>query len=134
MPVFAKYIFHRLDSSLKDFVELNTELITRWDLSLTISCNFLSQTFESRTVGKYPFLGCCKTLLKPKTLGMQLAQIVKEFLKKCLFLAMCLVPFIPSIQRATFPKINLEILVSLLDVFSTLTSPDHFWHPEKKIA
>ena len=42
---------------------------------------------------------------------------------KCLFLAMCLVPFMPSIQRATFPKINLEILVSLLDVFSTLTSP-----------
>ena len=36
---------------------------------------------------------------------------------------MCLVPFMPSIQRATFPKINLEILVSLQEVFSTLTSP-----------
>ena len=47
-------------------------------ISRLISCNFLSQTVESRTVGKYTFLGCCKTLLKPKTLGMQLAQIGSE--------------------------------------------------------
>ena len=47
-------------------------------ISRLISCNFLSQTFESRTVGKYTFPGCWKTLLKPKTLGMQLAQIGSE--------------------------------------------------------
>ena len=93
-------------------------------ISRLISCNFPSQTFESRTVWKCTFPCCWKNLLKLKTLGMQLAQLeVKEFLKKCLFLTMCLVPFMPSIQRATFPKINLEILVSLLDVLSTLTSP-----------
>ena len=49
---------------------------------------------------------------------------------------MCLVPFMPSIQRATFPKINLEILVSLQEVFSTLTSPCQtiFDTQKKKIA
>ena len=43
-----------------------------------ISCNFPSQIFESSTVGKCTFLGCWKTLLELKTLGMQLAQIGSE--------------------------------------------------------